>query len=114
MVRRQKEPTKPVHSISTVPTSIADDQSARMRTYLISMGIRTLCFVAAAVAFVVTGWVWLTLMLSVAAVILPYPAVVLANNSGNRQSHFIVPATPTQQIGTTEDQERSPGAGEHW
>ncbi|MCB1252523.1 MAG: DUF3099 domain-containing protein, partial [Austwickia sp.] len=30
-----------------------------MRTYLISMGIRTLCFVAAAVAFVVTGWVWL-------------------------------------------------------
>lgn len=114
MFRRQKEPLKPVHSISSVPTSIADDQSARMRTYLISMGVRTFCFIAAAVVFVVTGWVWVTLLLSVAAVILPYPAVVLANNSGNRQSHFMVPAQHAREIGTAEDQERSPGPGEHW
>lgn len=114
MFRRQKEPTKPVHSISSVPTSIADDQSARMRTYLISMGIRTACFILAALAYVVTGWVWLTLLLSVLAIVLPYPAVVLANNSGNRQSHFMVPATPSREIGTDEDQHRSPGAGEHW
>lgn len=85
-----------------------------MRTYLISMGIRTACFILAAVVFALTGVVWLTLLLSVAAVILPYPAVVLANNAGNRQSHFMVAATPTRQIGTPEDQERSPAAGEHW
>lgn len=114
MFHRQKAPERPVHSISTVPTSTADDQDARVRTYLVSMGIRTLLFILAALAYVLTGWVWLTLLLAIGAVVLPYPAVVLANNAGNRQSHFMVPASPTREIGTAEDQERSPGPGEHW
>ena len=43
-----------------------------------------------------------------------YPAVVLANNSSNRQSHFMVQAPPVREIGTAEDQRRSPRPGEHW
>ena len=114
MSPRHKAPTRPVHSIASVPTSVADDQSARVRTYLISMGIRTLCFVVAVIVYAVTGSVWASLLLSVGAVVLPYPAVVWANNAGNRQSHFVQPASPAREIGTAEDQRRSPSAGEHW
>lgn len=45
-----------------------------MRKYLISMGIRTVCFVGAAFA---SGWLRWTLV--AAAVVLPLFAVILAN-----------------------------------
>lgn len=114
MRSHRKGPEKPVHSISSVPTSTADDQDARIRTYLLSMGIRTACFFIAVVIFAVAHSVWLTLIFIFAAVILPYPAVVFANNAGNRQSHFVQPASSMREIGTAEDRLRSPGPGEHW
>ncbi len=111
---RPRGPEGTIHSISTLPTSLRDDQAERVKHYVLSMGIRTACFIAAGFFAVVVHWtpgVWLCL---IGAIILPYPAVVLANNSANKKSHFMVPATPVKEIGTAEDQERSPGPGESW
>ena len=65
--------------ITSATRSHSDDINARQRRYLISMGIRTLCFVAAVVVFVTTGQGWLMWVLVIASFILPYVAVVMAN-----------------------------------
>lgn len=85
-----------------------------MRGYIISMSVRTACFVLAILVYLTLGWMWPALALMAGAVVLPYYAVVLANASANRQSHFMEPASPVREIGTAEDQHRSPGPGEHW
>ena len=51
---------------------------------VISMGIRTLCFVAA----ILVGDGWLRWVLIVAAVILPYIAVVMANAVSSKSDGF--------------------------
>jgi hypothetical protein len=63
-----------VHSITGAAQGLTDDQAPRTRRYLISMGIRTACVVA---AIFVPGWPrW---VLIAGAVVLPYVAVVAAN-----------------------------------
>jgi hypothetical protein len=69
--------------ITTAASSRAEDIAARQRRYVVSMGIRTVCFVAAVVA---DGW--LRWVLVVAALLLPYVAVVMANNSDSRADGF--------------------------
>ncbi len=70
---RRKEP-EPVR-ITSAARPHSQDIRGRERRYLISMGIRTLCFVLAVVFM--DHWVmWLFL---VGAVFLPYVAVVIAN-----------------------------------
>ena len=71
--------------VTTAPRSRADEQAARQRRYLISMGIRTLCFVGAVIA---DGW--LRWVLVAAAVLLPYVAVVFANTEGRRDDGFLL------------------------
>lgn len=61
-------------AITELPLSPEQEQSARMRRYLIMMGIRVLCIVA---CLFVQGW-WL-LVPALGAIFLPYVAVVLAN-----------------------------------
>lgn len=63
-----------VYNITGARASAATDRDARTRRYLISMAIRTVCFIA---AILVDGW--LTWVLFAGAVILPYIAVVGAN-----------------------------------
>ncbi len=63
-----------IPSITTAPTPLSQDVSARTRRYLVSMGVRTACFLA---AIVTSGWLRYTLL--VGAVLLPYLAVVVAN-----------------------------------
>jgi hypothetical protein len=65
--------------ITTAPTSHRDDIDRRRRRYVISMTIRTLCFVG---AVLVDGW--LRWVLVVGAFILPYIAVVMANSAAPR------------------------------
>jgi len=67
-------------SITGAQTSLSEDQRQRTRRYLISMAIRTVCFIGAIVA---SGWLRWTLV--AAAVVLPYVAVVMAN-AGRRRS----------------------------
>ncbi len=68
-----------MHTVTTAPVSVADDQDMRVRRYLITMGIRTVCFFS---ALLVEGWLRWALVLG--AVALPYVAVVLANCVGPR------------------------------
>ncbi|HNQ07910.1 MAG TPA: DUF3099 domain-containing protein [Tetrasphaera sp.] len=63
-----------VPSVTTAPESLALEQESRIKHYLITMGIRTICFLA---AVPLHGWMrWTAVAL---AVLLPYIAVVLAN-----------------------------------
>ena len=75
MARKDPEPVR----ITTATHGRSDDIDARQRRYLISMGIRTACFVAAVVVFVTTGQGWVMWTLVIASFILPYVAVVMAN-----------------------------------
>ncbi|MGN6599858.1 MAG: DUF3099 domain-containing protein [Actinomycetes bacterium] len=74
--RRVEKPREEpeVFSISGARKSVTEDVSARQRRYLISMGVRTACFVLAVVVSGPLRWVFL-----VGAVILPYLSVVFAN-----------------------------------
>ncbi len=63
-------------SITSASRPHSEDLRGRERRYVISMGVRTLCFVLALVFR--THWVvWLFLA---AAIFLPYVAVVIANS----------------------------------
>jgi hypothetical protein len=78
-----------VHTVTSAPTSPADDQSQRIRRYLTMMGIRVVCF---GLVFVVDGWMrWVAI---IGAVVLPYFAVVTANAVRPSQSGSIQPVTP--------------------
>jgi hypothetical protein len=70
--------------ITTAATSPQADISARQRRYVISMTIRTLCFVGA----IVVGPGWLRWVLVAAAVLLPYAAVVMANAATSKTDAF--------------------------
>ena len=77
---------EPVYSVTAVRRGKSDDLAQRQKRYLISMGIRTVCFVLAVVA---SGWVrW---VLIAAAVALPYLSVVFAN--GGRERTVDLPET---------------------
>mgnify|MGYP006277307823 CR=1 FL=1 len=63
-----------VHSITDAQRGTAEQQAGRTKKYLISMSIRTVCFI---LAIVIPGWPRVAFI--VAAVVLPYLAVVIAN-----------------------------------
>jgi Protein of unknown function (DUF3099) len=72
--------------ITSARASRSDDIRRRQVRYLISMGIRTACFV---LVFVVHGparWAFL-----VGSLVLPYVAVVIANASSSRQPKGLAP-----------------------
>jgi len=71
MARREPEPVR----ITTAERSRSDDINARQRRYLISMGVRTLCFILA----VVSIGHWFMWGFIIASFILPYVAVIMAN-----------------------------------
>jgi Flp pilus assembly protein TadB len=70
--------------ITTAPVTHASEQAGRQRRYLISMGVRTACFLGA----VVVGPGWLRWVLVAGAVLLPYVAVVFANAEGRRDDGY--------------------------
>jgi hypothetical protein len=74
MVRTRRD--SEVVRITSAPQSRKDELAHRQRRYVVSMGIRTVCFIAA--VLVPRGW--LTWVLIVAAFVLPYIAVVMANS----------------------------------
>ena len=71
MVRKEPEPIR----ITTATRSHSDDVSGRQRRYVISMTIRTLCFLLA----VVSMGHWFMWAFLAASFFLPYIAVVIAN-----------------------------------
>jgi hypothetical protein len=89
MPRREDRDT-PVR-ITTAATSHHADIAARQRRYVISMSIRTVCFIAA----VAVGPGWLRWVLVAAALLLPYVAVVLANPETRKNDSFDLRGTQT-------------------
>ena len=65
--------------MTSAPANIADEQAGRIRRYLFTMGVRTVCFIACVLTATAGApwWVWGTLALL--AVLLPYVAVVMVN-----------------------------------
>jgi hypothetical protein len=78
-----------VHSITGAVQAHSDDMDVRIKRYLISMGIRTVCVVLVLVIHNPVRWVF-----AVLAVLLPYIAVVMANAAGNRRGRNASPVTP--------------------
>lgn len=97
--------------ITTAGRSRAEDIAARQKRYTISMSIRTICFIGAVVAGL-THVAWLWPILIVAALVLPYVAVVMANNTDRRHDDGMsllgappgreLPAAPEQQADEAE------------
>ena len=87
MTRSNDRPV--VHTVTSAATSTTDDQDARMKRYLIMMGIRVACF---GLVFVTSGWVrWAAVA---GAVVIPYFAVVIANAVSPRAPGSIQAVTP--------------------
>ena len=78
--------------ITTAATNRADDIAARQRRYLLSMSLRSACFVGAVLAGL-AGVEWLWPILIAGALILPYIAVVMANARSTRSDTFELPDT---------------------
>lgn len=71
---------QPVQSITSARASHSEDVSRRMKSYAISMGIRTLCVLG--LVLLLPHWTaWLFVP---GAVVLPYVAVLLANAGRER------------------------------
>ncbi len=77
--------------ITTAASSRNDDIATRQRRYVISMSIRTLCFIGA----VVVGPGVLRWVLVAGAVLLPYVAVVMANAVSTRSDGFNLMGGPS-------------------
>jgi hypothetical protein len=91
------DPSAVPQSVTTARPPLKDEQSARIRTYLITMGIRTVCFFGAVVA---TGWLRWTMVAF--AVFLPYVAVVFANAVKPRTLNVSTnrpPVSPNRHLG---------------
>ncbi len=92
-----------VQRVTAARGSHSDDVGRRMRTYALSMGVRTLCVLAVVLSFP-HWWAWLFVP---GAVVLPYVAVVLANVGGERVQR--APAVPS--TGSSVPALRAPGGG---
>ena len=66
--------------ITDAHPSLLDEHAARKRRYVITMGIRALAIVVAAIVYSTTHIVWLVLSLAVLGTFLPWVAVVMAND----------------------------------
>jgi fatty acid desaturase len=87
MARDQRHKHDEAVRITTAASSRQEDISARQRRYVVSMSIRTICFVGAIVAALAgIGWLWPILI--AAALILPYVAVVMANAAVSKSDGF--------------------------
>jgi hypothetical protein len=67
-----------VHMVTQARRSLSDDIAYRQRRYLVMMSIRAICFVIAVVLFV-NHFGWLAAVPAIAAIVIPYFAVVFAN-----------------------------------
>lgn len=83
--RSKKDMVRHSQQITTADTALDDDMKSRIIKYSITMGIRTVCFVAAYFAFVADLHILMWICVA-GAVVLPYPAVIFANAGRERTS----------------------------
>lgn len=80
-IRASRRDAEPVARITSAPESPASELEHRERRYVISMTIRTLCFLGAVVSVRIP---WLCILLLLGSLVLPYVAVVMANSASPR------------------------------
>ena len=85
MRTRRREPE--VQRITAAPEPLAQDVARRQRRYLVQMGVRLVCFVLAFLTWSHVP-VWLSIAFLVAAVVLPYVAVIFANAGRERRDEL--------------------------
>jgi hypothetical protein len=90
MPRREPEPVR----ITTATTGHSADIRYRQRRYLISMGVRTVCFVLAVVFRHVQPLMWTFIA---ASFVLPYVAVVMANAGSTADPGALEQFEPTER-----------------
>ena len=84
---RERKGTDDAVRITTAAANRNDDLRGRQRRYLLSMSLRTICFVGAIIA-ALNNVDWLWPFLIGGAIVLPYLAVVMANAAASRQDGF--------------------------
>lgn len=90
-MRRTGQPADVVR-ITTAPESPQQEMAHRQKRYMISMGIRTACFVGAVLTIRMP---WLCWTLIAASFLLPYVAVIMANSATPRVEGTMPPAPGT-------------------
>lgn len=68
-----------VYTVTNAPRPLSEDISHRQKRYLVSMGIRTVCFLGAVFSGMAGAPLWLIGLFVVGALFLPYISVVVAN-----------------------------------
>ncbi|MGI8667648.1 MAG: DUF3099 domain-containing protein [Jatrophihabitans sp.] len=85
--------------ITEAPVNVDDEFDRRRKKYLVMMGIRALCIIGAATTFHLSGW--LAAVFVAAALVLPWSAVLIANDRPPRQEmrfrRFVEAARPVHQ-----------------
>lgn len=98
-----------VQSVTSAPESRTEDQARRLKRYLVTMGIRTVCFV-----LLVVVDEWYRWFFAAGAVFLPFFAVVAANAVKPRVVGRVRPVVPgvddTRLL--ERDAHRDPGPGD--
>lgn len=89
LVNRVRSVKAPVYRISGARKGLSEDVQGRQRRYVVSMSIRTVCFLLAVLLSGPVRWVMLA-----AALFLPYIAVVVANAGREPTSDPPPPAVP--------------------
>ena len=106
--RRHDAPVGEVHRITNAPEPLAADMSRRQSRYLIQMSIRVVAFLLA-----VLTWnhipMWVSLIFIVAAVVLPYVAVLFANAGRERNEDGVEYLGP-RELGAGAGNLGGPGA----
>jgi hypothetical protein len=103
MARTKRGDEAPIR-ITTASAGAGADIARRQRRYLIAMGVRTGCFlVVAGLAVTHLGPGWLPWIFVVAAVGLPYVAVVMANARDTKSDGFEL------MDGASQDRQLPPG-----
>lgn len=83
MRHSSRHPDRPI-LITEAPINVDDEYNRRRKRYLIMMIIRALCIIGAATTFPYSGW--LAAAFVAAAVVLPWSAVLIANDRPPRQA----------------------------
>ncbi|HEU5272004.1 MAG TPA: DUF3099 domain-containing protein [Jatrophihabitans sp.] len=78
-----RHPDRPI-LITEAPVNADDEYNQRRKKYLIMMIIRALCIIGAATTFTYSGW--LAAAFVAAALVLPWCAVLIANNRPPKQA----------------------------
>ena len=99
MARRSTQHSE-VPSATNLPSAARDDRDSRTKHYLISMGIRTACFLLAVLLWGPLRWA--SVVCIVAAVLLPYFAVVFANATNSRRIDVLGSVRPSDPIDQVE------------